>query len=424
MAQLVIRDCGLIEGGSASIVCENGIITEIMGNGRTPPESDVVIDGRNMLILPGFTNTHTHAPMSILRGIGEDLDLERWLNESIWPLESKMTLNHLKAGMRLACMEMIKTGTTTFNDMYFREGEVAEAAASMGIRAVLGEGFIDMNSDEMRERNIASTLDTVKRIGTLGNPLITTSICPHAVYTVSEEGLTWCRETAERMNLPLHIHLSETPDEVKRCRDRNGAGPVEYLDRLGFLDDTVTAAHCVHLNDAEIGIMADRGVRISHNPVSNMKLSSGGPMRLNTMLERGMDVSLGTDGAASNNSLDMFQTMKTAGLLAKHTWGAEAVSTTDIIRMATGGISGPSGRPNGFIREGMTADLVLIDSRHHSMNPPNDLPSNIVYSASGDSVKYTIVGGIVVMDDGRVPGEERIIEEARTAAVELISEGE
>jgi 5-methylthioadenosine/S-adenosylhomocysteine deaminase len=311
-----------------------------------------------------------------------------------------------------------------FNDMYFREGEVAGTVASMGIRAVLGEGFIDMNSDGLRERNIKSTMDTVTTIESLNHPLISTAISPHAVYTVSEEGLNWCRETADSLNLPLHIHLSETNDEVGMCREQHGMGPVEYLEGLGFFDNTVTAAHCVHLNDTELGILADRGVRISHNPVSNMKLSSGGPMRLTAMIKRGMNVSLGTDGAASNNSLDMFDTINTTGLLARHTWGPGAVSTMDIIKMATGGMPGSHSRINEMVREGMTADLILVDGKHHSMNPPNDIPSNIVYSASGGAVKYTIIGGAVVLDNGRVEGEYEIIKEARKAAEDLISKGE
>ncbi|MGA1822936.1 MAG: amidohydrolase [Thermoplasmatota archaeon] len=424
MAQLVIRDCGMLNGRTATIVCENDEISEIILDGRSPPESDRVIEGGGFYLLPGLVNTHTHAPMSILRGIGEDLQLDRWLNDAIWPLEGKMTLDHLKAGMRLACLEMIRTGTTTFNDMYFREGELAETVSSMGLRAVLGEGFIDMNSEEMRERNIASTLDTVKRIESLRSDLITTSICPHAAYTVSEEGLIWCKETADDMNLPLHIHLSETADEVARFRERHGTGPVKFLDGLGFLKDTVTAAHCVHLDDPEIDLLASRGVKVSHNPISNMKLSSGGPMRLPDLVKKGVDVSLGTDGAASNNSLDMFRTMKTAGLLSKHAWGPGSVSTSDILKMASGGINGQTGPLNGCIRTGMDADLILLDRDHFSLNPPNDVLSNIVYSAAADSVRYTIVAGRVIMENGRVQGDRKIIEEARSAALHLVSGGD
>jgi len=424
MAQLVIRDCGLLSGGKATIVCEEGIVTEVIGENGTPPESDAVINGRDMMVLPGFSNTHTHASMSILRGIGEDLELDRWLGESIWPLESRMTLDHLKAGMRLACLEMIRSGTTMFNDMYFRQGEVAEVVSEMGIRAVLGEGFIDMNSDEIRERNIASTLETIRKIRSLGSDLITTAVCPHAIYTVSEEGLLWCRDTAKIRGLPIHIHLSETKDEVRRCREQHGSGPVDYLNGLDLLDDSVTAAHCVHLDRSEMDILAEKGVRISHNPISNMKLSSGGPMNLSAMMDRGMNVTLGTDGAASNNSLDMFQTMKTAGLLSKHTWGVGAVSASRILQMAAGGTTLNAGNSDSYIREGMKADLILIDMRHPSMNPPNDHLSNIVYSSSGEAVKYTIVAGRILMDDGKVDGEENIIEEARSAALDLLSRGD
>lgn len=419
MVQLVIKDATAVDGRRISVVCDSGIISEVVGEGEPVPEGDRIIDGKERLIMPGMCNTHTHASMALLRGIGEDRDLQSWLKEEIWPREAKMKEHHFEAGMALACLEMIKTGTTLFNDMYFMEGDLARVVDDMGLRAVLGEGFLDLHSEEKREENIRMTERAIRGIQELDSGRITHSIAPHSIYTVSREGLEWCRDRAAEDEVPLHLHLSETEHEVRESREKTGKDPAEYLDELGMLGPGTLLAHCVHLKSVEIDLISRRGCSVSHNPVSNMKLSSGGPMPLAEMIGNDLRISIGTDGAASNNTLDMFISTRIAALMSKHAWGADSVGSAEFYDMSTINGYRSLGLDGGSIREGRLADLILVDLRHHSMNPMNDHISNLVYSTTGEAVTHTIVDGEVLMDEGRVEGEKDIIQKAREAAEEL-----
>ena len=420
MVQLVLKNVRLLSGKRASVVIDNGRIEEVLLEYKKKPESDRVIEGERLLALPGLCNSHTHASMSLLRGLGEDMELKPWLETKIWPVENRMKIRHLEAGMQLACLEMIKTGTTLFNDMYFNEGEIARVVGDSGLRAVLGEGFLDFNEPDKLEDGMRRVTRSLDRIEELGKPLIVGAMAPHAPHTVSKEGLLWCWEEAERRSLRMHIHVSETSNEVEEAERTWGMSPLEYLDSIGVLGDKVVAAHCVHLSKRDVKILSGRGVWVSHNPVSNMKLSVGGSLPMPDLISAGVGLTIGTDGAASNNSLDMFESMKVAALLSKLNNGPSSVNSGDILKMATSNGYKALGVEGGRIEKGMAADLILLDLDHYSLTPGTDPLSDVVYSVNGSAVRYTIVNGRILMDDGRVDGEEKIIENARNMALELL----
>ncbi len=421
MAQLLIKNIHMLDGRRKDILIEEGRFSRIEGPGTIRTESDRVIDGREQIAIPGLCNTHTHSAMTLLRGIGDDLDLKRWLKERIWPLEARMKIEHIKAGMELACLEMIKTGTTLFNDMYFMESDCVAFVDKMGIRAVLGEGFIDAFNDNSAKEKRAETERTINACNSCSSGRVRPAVAPHSAYTVSEEGLKWCRETADRYGCPIHIHISETGKEVDDCIRDHGSTPTRYLEEIGLLGPDVIGAHCVHLTDEEISIMKRNGVKISHNPISNMKLSVGGVLPMKPLMDKGVTITLGTDGAASNNSLDMFQTMKITALLSKHRYGVRSIGAKRVLEMATRAGYLSLGLDGGKIEVGRLADLVLLDRNHHSLVPGNDNISNIVYSCSCSTVRYSIIGGETVMEDGVVHREKEIIQDAKKAASDLLS---
>ncbi|MGA1848936.1 MAG: amidohydrolase [Thermoplasmatota archaeon] len=419
MVNIRIDGAMTLEGRAVDLAIEDGSIVSISPPGSSRTEAEYVIDASGDLLMPGFCNSHTHAPMSILRGVGEDMELNEWLQTRIWPMEARMKKEHLKAGMELACLEMIRTGTTLFNDMYFREGDLAEVVSGTGIRAFLGEGFLDLFDEVKREESKAATLKTLRKIEEIGDPMVKGTLAPHAVYTVSEEGLSWCSEEAERRRIPFHIHLSETENEVTDLKRNKGCSPVEYLEGMGILGENTIAAHSVHLSDLDIELISKRGCTVSHLPVSNMKLCVGGSLRMDQLLKSGTRITIGTDGAASNNSLDMFGSMKFAALLAKHRFGASSIRARDVLKMATRSGYEAFGLHGGELTEGALADMILLDRKHHSLIPRNDMISNVVYSASGDCVKHSIIGGEIVMKDRKVKGEDVILQRAESSAETL-----
>lgn len=414
---LLVRDVRMLDGRITDLYVSDGVFVS------EGDASDEVIDAKRLLAVPGLCNTHTHAAMTLLRGVGEGMELDRWLNEAIWPLEGRMKRRHIEAGMRLACLEMIRTGTTLFNDMYFMEDEMAPILRDIGIRAVLGEGLIDgfdMEKLEREQRRIPGVnAEILKR----GGGLVMPSMSPHAVYTVSQEGLRWSKEEADRIGSGIHIHASETEKEVHDWIERTGRTPVRYLDDLGLLQKNTVLAHAVHLSDEDISLIAKRGASVSFNAISNMKLASGGPMRFRELADAGANVTIGTDGAASNNSLDMFQAMKVSSLLVRNRYGASSVPPGEILRCATVNGYRALGIKGGLIEEGYAADMLLVDPKHYSMTPGHDLISNIVHSISSEAVRFSMVNGVVLMKDGYVPDAESMVEMAQEAAMDLIQEG-
>ncbi len=411
-----IRDVRLPDGRTTSVYVEGNRIVDI----GAKIEADITIDGRGKALIPGLINTHTHAAMTLLRGFADDMELHDWLTSKIWPAEGKLTSEAVYWGTKLACLEMIKSGTTCFNDMYFHMDAAAKAVGEMGIRAYLSEGFIDLLDPAHGEELLKKTRDGLRKIASVGTDRVVPAVGPHAIYTVSAESLKALKALADEHGYVYHIHVGETKQEVDEAKDDHGKTPGQYLESLGVLGPNVVAAHCVWLDDAEIRTFAMRKAKVAHCPVSNMKLAVGRAMPLAPMLAAGVTVSLGTDGAASNNNLDMFQSMKATALLHKFATGQPtAAAARTVFDVATVGGARALGLPAGDIAVGKLADLVLIDLRRPELTPTHDLVSNLVYAATGSCVDTAICDGRVVMDHGTVPGEAEILERAARVAADL-----
>jgi 5-methylthioadenosine/S-adenosylhomocysteine deaminase len=404
-------------------VNDNGMIGSV-GEGirkQHKGEADLVIDGNGAIALPGMVNTHTHAAMSLLRGYADDMLLQDWLSQKIWPLEAHLTPADIYWGTRLACLEMIRTGTVAFNDMYFMMEEAARAVGEAGIRATLSYGFIDLFNPEKREAECRATENLVRHIQSLKNPRIKAAVGPHAIYTVSPEGLRWCAEFAAKEKIGIHIHLSETEKEVNDCIAQNGKRPAVHLDECGILTPSTVAAHCCWLDEAECTLLGKRGVSVSHNPSSNMKLATNRAMPYHWLNQAGANPCLGTDGCASNNNLDMFGEAKTAALLQKFFWNSPTLLPAhEALAMATLNGAKGLGLATGTLIAGAPADIILVSARIACNTPLHNATSNLVYSCSGGAVETTICEGRVLMLDREVPGEEQILTEAAKAAQELV----
>ena len=372
---------------------------------RSTYEVETAIDATNKLVLPGLINTHTHAPMTILRGIADDLPLMEWLEHHIWPVERKfMDADTVYLGAMLACIELLQSGTTTFVDMYFFEDKVAEAATRAGIRCVVSEVLIDFPTpcNPTPEGAIKYTKWLMDKWR--DHPLITVAVSAHAPYSCSKPVLQHAAKLASEANVPLLIHLSETKDEVKRITQQHGMSPVEYLASIGFLGPNVIAIHCVHLSQHDIELLARHRVSVSHNPESNMKLASGiAPVP--QLLSAGINVGLGTDGTASNNNLDMFGEMDTAAKLHKVISGDPTVmDAKTVVKMATCMGAKVIGMDDkiGSIEKGKLADIIIVDLNRPHLTPMYDPYSHLVYSARADDVEVVIINGKLVLRDRKL----------------------
>jgi 5-methylthioadenosine/S-adenosylhomocysteine deaminase len=412
------------EGGIVDIFLDgSGTITAI-GEGirkQHRDDAEFVVDGDGAIAIPGLVNTHTHAAMSMLRGYADDMILQDWLCQKIWPLEAHLTGNDVYQGTRLACLEMIRTGTVAFNDMYFFMEDAARAAEESGMRAMLSYGFIDLCSEEKREQECRATERLAGHIRAMNNPRIRTAVGPHAVYTVSREGLSWCAEYAKANDLGINIHLSETEKEVKDCIATQGKRPSVLLDECGMLTDRTVAAHCCWLDEDECQLLGRRGVHVSQNSTSNMKLATNRAMPWHHLKAAGVNISLGTDGCASNNNLDLFEEAKIASLLQKFYWNDPCLLPAPAaLEMATSAGARSLRLGTGRLAVGEPADIVLI-SAHAACNTPLHNPvSNMIYSCSGSTVETTICDGRVLMLNREIPGEEDIIAAAAGAACDLV----
>jgi len=384
-------------------------------------EADFIIDGDGAIALPGLSNTHTHAAMSLLRGYADDMILQDWLSQKIWPLEAHLTGEDVYWGTRLACLEMVRTGTTAFNDMYFFMEDAARAVDEAGIRAVLSYGFIDLFNAEKRENECKATEKLALHVRAMKNPRIKTAVGPHAIYTVSPEGLKWCAEFAKEQKCGIHIHLSETEKEVNDCLASHQKHPAALLDDCGILTPRTIAAHGCWLDDAECTLLGKRGVSVSHNPASNMKLATHRAMPYRELSKAGANTCIGTDGCASNNNLDLFEEMKTAALLQKFFWNDPTVLPAPAaLAMATTAGARALGFGTGTLSVGAPADLILVATRRACNTPLHNATSNLVYSCSGAAVETTICNGKVLMLDREIPGEAEILTGAAKAADALV----
>ena len=407
--------------GKQSILIEDNIITQI--SPKIEVNADKTINAEGKIVLPGLINTHTHLSMTLFRGLADDLSLDSWLNDHIWPMEANLNSEYCYIGALLGAVELIKSGTTTFSDMYFFMEDVAKAVMDCGIRAVLSYGMIDFGDEEKRKNELGKNLELFEKCNQ-ENGRIKVFLGPHSPYTASEELLLETRKLADKYNMGIHIHVSETKKEINDILDAKGSRPFEYLNQIGFLGPDVLAAHCVWLNDEEIQIIKKHNVKVSHNPCSNMKLASGiAPVM--KLIENGICVSIGTDGASSNNNLDLIEELKTASLLQKvSTLNPKALSSDEAIEMATIKGAEALGLENeiGSIEIGKKADIILIDTNSANMVPnSSSLSSNIIYAANGSNVDTTICDGKILMENKKLTflDEEEIYKKARKAIKEL-----
>ncbi|MCX8197886.1 MAG: amidohydrolase [Candidatus Micrarchaeota archaeon] len=396
---LLIKRATLLSGKKADVLLQDGKISKIAPQISFSGDK---LDGSGKLLLPGLINTHTHAAMSLLRGLAEDMQLSDWLKK-VWAYERIMSPASVRAGAELACLEMLQSGTTCFSDMYFHMDEVALAAKKSGIRAVLGYGMIDLGDAKKRKSELACAERFIKEWNGKADGRISCSVAPHSIYTCSAELLLQSRQLSEKYSLPMHIHLSETRAEVFDCLKEKKARPAYYLDRLGAISEKMVAAHCVWLTKEEVRLLALRKASASLNPISNMKLAGGSAAPMPEMQEFGMNVSIGTDGPASGGSFSMFDAMRTLALLQKNQrWDARVAKDSDVLQAATLGGARALGVPAGQIKEGALADLILLDLRASNLMPAHSLCANVVYSAHAGNVTDVIVDGKVVVESRRV----------------------
>ena len=425
-----------------SLLVTNGVVVTMDGEGRVLQNGAVAVDGSDIvavgdaedigrqfrgretidatgqIVLPGLINTHTHAPMVLYRGLADDLALMEWLEKYIFPAEAKtVSPEFVRAGTRLAALEMIQSGTTTFADMYYFEEEIAIETRAAGLRGVLGQTVIRFPVADAATpaEGLARADAFISRFK--GDPLITPAVAPHAMYTLDGPTLQRARALARRHGVPTLIHLAETAAEVETSQDQFGMSPVAYLDSLGFLGPGVVAAHAVWVSEPEIAILKARGTSVSHNPESNMKLASG-TAPVPQYLAADVAIGLGTDGAASNNDLDMFESMRTASLLHKlHTGDPRVVGARAALEMATIGGARALGLQQqiGSLEPGKRADLIAVSVAGARQTPMYDPVSHLVYVARGEDVRTTIVHGKVLMRTRKVStlNERRVLDDAR-----------
>jgi 5-methylthioadenosine/S-adenosylhomocysteine deaminase len=397
---------------------EHGTIVA-MAPDLLPLPGETVLDAEGMAITPGLFNGHTHAAMTLWRGFGDDMPLMEWLQQRIWPAEARMTEEDVYWGTRLACLEMIRTGTVRFEDMYWHFHGMARAVDEMGLRAGVGAVMIDLAGPEQAAACRAAIEQTLASVGQYSDRVHYT-LTPHAIYTVSESSLRWVAEFAGRHDLPVHIHLSETRHEVEQCLQAHGVRPALYLDRVGLLGPRTLLAHGVYLDGEELDRIAERGALLVTNPSSNMKLAVGGVFPYPGALARGCRIALGTDGAASNNALDLFREAKTFALIQKHhATDPTVLPAAAVWEIATGqqaGVHGP-------LQVGAPADFLLLRHAGIGMVPEHALVSNLVYAATGEVVDTVVVAGRVLMRHQQVEGADEILYEAQRRALRLVNPG-
>ena len=401
------------------VLIEGNRIARI-ASGISAPAGAEVLDGTDKAIIPGFINTHTHASMTLFRGYGDDLPLMTWLEDYIWPVEAQMTAHDVYVGARLACLEMLRSGTTCFLDMYMHPLETAKAVEEMGLRAYLSYTLFDQGNAERAELDRKRSYEYFDRFKEFSDR-ITFTLGPHAIYTVSGEQLQFCHQFAVEHNVKIHLHLSETKGEIDECVRQHDLTPVRYLEKLGILSEHLVLAHVVWIDDEEMDLLAKYNVSVVHNPASNLKLASGYAFKYEEMKRRGIRIGIGTDGCSSSNNLDMVVAMKLASFLGKGwRFDSTACKADDIFASATSVGADILGIPAGRVEEGALADVCLVDLNTPELVPLNSLTSNLVYATSGSScVDTVIVDGRILMRDKYVPGQEAIIAEAREVARRL-----
>ena len=403
------------EGVVSDVLIEDNLIAKVVpsDNQIVVPEGTEVVDCTGKVAFPGFVNMHTHAGMSMMRGVGEDIRFHEWLDR-IWDIEENIDADYVYCATKMACLEMIKTGTTTFNDQYWYMPMAYKAASEMGIRSVLSYVICDRNDPQESERQKVQCREMFEASKAWASTSMFV-ISVHAIYSVRESMILWASEFAKENGLKLHIHLSETEKEVEDCKmTHGGMSPVEYLDSLGVLGPHVIAAHTLWLSDKDVEILGKRGVTCVHNVNSNLKLASGYKFRYNELRDAGANVCLGTDGCGSSNNLDMLETMKTSAMVQKAWRGdSSAMPIKEILDMVTVNPAKALGLNIGRLEKGALADIIIIDTDNYHFMSPGSFEANLIYSAHSDCVDSVICNGRFVMRNRAVPGEKEILAQAK-----------
>ena len=402
----------------SSIAISNGKILEIGNNLEQKYDAKQIIDATDKIVMPGFVNTHSHVAMSYFKGLADDLPLQEWLSKHIWPIESKfLSTEFVKDAALHGCAEMIKNGITTFSDMYFFGDQTAESAERAGIRAILGEGVLDFpvvnyqNADEIFAY-IRNMHEKYKK-----SELIDFAVAPHAIYTCGKENLIKAKDLAQELGILLHIHLSETKQEVQDCLNKTGLRPVEYLDSIGFFEGNVVAAHALWLDENEQRILAKNNCSIAINTSSNLKLASG-ITSFKSYIEHGVNLSIGTDGVAANNNLCFLQEISLLAKLQKALNNDPTIfPAKEMIQIATIGGAKALNKSDqiGSIKVGKKADIILIDINNIEAQPIYDPYSHLVYSLTSEQIKDVIINGKMIMNDRKLINidENELIEKAK-----------
>lgn len=410
-----------VNGEVSDMLIKDGLISSIRHSSDQQPDGAETVDCSGKTAVPGFVNMHTHAGMSMMRGIGEDVSFHEWLKK-IWEVESRIDAEFVYHATKVACLEMIKTGTTTFNDHYWHMPMAYKAAQEMGLRAVLAYVICDRNDPVESERQKLQCAEMYE-LTSGWDSSATFAVAIHAIYSVSEPMILWATDFARQRGLKIHIHVSETEKEVEDCKAQHGCSPVEYLDRLGVLGPDVIAAHTLWLSEADIEILGKRGVTCVHNVNSNLKLASGYRFLYNELRDAGANICLGTDGCASSNNLDMLETIKTSAMIQK-AWrkDSSAMPLNELISMATANAGKALGLNIGRLEEGALADILIVDTDNYNFLSPGTFEANLVYSAHSDCIDSVICNGRFVMKNRVVPGEKEILTEARKVMSKLSSQ--
>lgn len=412
------------EGVESDILIDGNLIAEVIpahagGCPDDMSEGASVVDCKGKTAVPGFVNMHTHAGMSMMRGIGEDIAFHEWLDR-IWQVESKIDDEWVYHATKVACLEMIKTGTTTFNDHYWHMPMAHKAAVELGLRPVLSYVFLDRNDPQESERQKIQC-EEMYRESLTWNDQSVFAIAIHAIYSVREEMILWATEYARKHGLKIHIHVSETRKEVEDCMAQHGGmSPVEYLDSLGVLGPDVIAAHTLWLSENDVRILGERKVNCVHNVNSNLKLASGYKFLYNELRDAGANICLGTDGCASSNNLDMLETMKTSAMIQK-AWRDDpsAMPLSEIMEMATANAGVALGLNIGKIEKGALADVLIVDTDNYNFLSPGSFEANLIYSAHSDCIDSVICNGEFIMRNRVVPGEKEILAQAKKVLSKL-----
>lgn len=429
MGSLRVRNATILTQDDKRRVVEGDLRVEdhrivAVGTKDAKREADVDIDGTGHVVIPGLINLHTHLPMVLLRGYADDMHLEAWLKDRIWPAEDKLTPTSMRAGAELGLLELMASGTTSFLDMYFLEEKaIAPAVRAAGMRAWLGEGMVDVGKTPAGEPN--AKLRDIERFAkaTAKDPLIRGCAAPHGAYTCHDATFAESSRIARENGVPMHTHCSETRTEVYDVQAKTGRRPLGQIAAAGALDKHAVLAHCGWITKAEVADIAKAGASVAHCPVSNMKLATGGAAPVPELQAAGVKVGLGTDGAASNNSLDLLETIKFAALVQKqHRWDATVLPAQRVLDMATRDAADALHRPDlGRITVGATADLTMLDFRKPHLVPRHDAVSDLVYSANGADVAATIVHGKLLYERGawKTLDAKSVMAKAQKAAATL-----